>query len=97
MRKLILCRMAVTAVGAASMATSAPAAAGDYAYCLQGRDMGYPGDCSYSTYAQCMASASGRYATCGVNPRVGYGQGYGYGYGYGQPPAPRGRRHYYSY
>ena len=97
MRNLILGLLAVTAAGAANLAISAPAAAGDYAYCLQGRDMGYPGDCSYSTYAQCMASASGRYATCGVNPRVAYGQGYGQGYGqaYGQMPAPRGRR--YSY
>jgi hypothetical protein len=89
MRKLILGLMAVTAVGAAtlatSVATSAPAAAGDYAYCLQGGGFGYPGECSYSTYAQCQASASGRRAYCNVNPRVAYGQ----------MPAPRGRG--YSY
>jgi len=84
MGKLALALMAVTAAGAATLATSAPAAAGDYPYCLQGRDMGYPGDCSYSTYGQCMASASGRFAYCGLNPRVAYGQTY----------APRGRRYY---
>jgi hypothetical protein len=84
MRKLMLGLMALTAVGAATLTTSAPAAAGDYAYCLQGRDMGYPGDCSYSTYAQCMASASGRYASCGINPRVAYGQA----------QYPRGRGYY---
>jgi hypothetical protein len=66
--------MAVTAAGAANLATSAPAAARDYPWCVQGRDIGYPGDCSYTTYAQCMASASGRLAYCGVNPRVAYGQ-----------------------
>ena len=82
MRNLILGLMAVTAAGVATLATSAPAAAYDYAYCLQGRDTGYPGDCSYATYAQCMASASGRYAYCGVNPRVAYGQ----------MPGSRGRR-----
>ncbi len=83
MRKLILGLMAVTAVGAATLATSAPAAAHDYPYCLQGRDMGYPGDCSYATYAQCQASASGRYAYCGLNPRAAYGA------------MPRGRRYVY--
>jgi hypothetical protein len=82
MRNLILGLMAMTAAGVATLATPAPAAAYDYAYCLQGRDMGYPGDCSYATYAQCMASASGRYAYCGVNPRAAYGQA----------QAPRGRR-----
>lgn len=88
MRKLILGLMAVTAVGAAtfatSVATSAPAAAFDYPYCLQGKETGYPGECSYATYAQCQASASGRYAYCGVNPRVAYGQ----------MLAPRGRGRY---
>ena len=83
MRKLMLGLLALTAIGAATLTTSAPAAAGDYAYCLQGRDTGYPGDCSYSTYAQCMASASGRYASCGINPRVAYGA------------SPRGRGYYY--
>ena len=74
MRKLVLALMAVTAAGAATLATSAPAAAHDYPYCLQGRDTGVPGDCSYATYAQCMASASGRYAYCNVNPRAAFGQ-----------------------
>ena len=74
MRKLVLALMAATAAGAATLATTAPAAAYDYPYCLQGRDTGIPGDCSYSSYAQCMASASGRYAYCNVNPRAAYGQ-----------------------
>lgn len=74
MRKLILAVMAVTAAGAATLATSAPAAAHDYPWCVQGKGVGYPGDCSYTSYAQCMASASGRQAYCGVNPRVAYGQ-----------------------
>ena len=74
MRKTILAVMTVLAAGAASMAGSAPAAAYDYPYCVQGRGVGYPGDCSYQTYAQCQASASGRFATCGVNPYVAFGQ-----------------------
>lgn len=38
-------------------------------YCLQGRIWGYPGNCAFSTYQQCMASASGTLASCGLNPR----------------------------
>ncbi|MCA1385646.1 MULTISPECIES: DUF3551 domain-containing protein [Bradyrhizobium] len=37
-------------------------------YCLQGRAWGYPGNCQFSTYSQCMATASGTYAYCGINP-----------------------------
>jgi Protein of unknown function (DUF3551) len=38
-------------------------------YCLQGRQWGYPGNCQFSSYNQCMASASGTNASCGINPR----------------------------
>jgi hypothetical protein len=38
-------------------------------YCLQGQHWGYPGNCHFSSYRQCMASASGTNASCGINPR----------------------------
>jgi hypothetical protein len=89
MRKIVLAVMALATAGVASVAAPAPAQAG--AWCVQGRDEGYPGDCSYSSYAQCQASASGRFAYCGINPRAAYrrqgpprGQ-YGEPYGYYQP------------
>jgi hypothetical protein len=41
-------------------------------YCLQGRIWGYPGNCQFATYRQCMASASGTDAYCGINPRSAY-------------------------
>ena len=37
-------------------------------YCLQGRQWGYPGNCQFSSYQQCMATASGTDAGCGINP-----------------------------
>lgn len=37
-------------------------------YCLQGRAWGYPGNCQFATYEQCMATASGTDAYCGINP-----------------------------
>ena len=70
MRKLILTMVALSAAGVATLATSAPAAAYDYPWCVQGRGVGIPGDCSYQTYGQCQASASGRGLYCNSNPRA---------------------------
>lgn len=62
-------------VGLGSPSTGAPRHRSDYItsapqdlYCLQGRIWGYPGNCQFSSYSQCMATASGTYAYCGVNP-----------------------------
>lgn len=62
---------AVVAITVASFGMSTPAAAQDR-YCLQGRIWGYPGNCQFASYAQCMASASGTNAYCGINPRYAY-------------------------
>jgi hypothetical protein len=74
MRHAMLAILALLAAGAAVTAGSGPAAAFDYPYCIQGRGWGVPGDCSYRTYAQCMATASGRDVYCNVNPRVAFRQ-----------------------
>jgi hypothetical protein len=74
MRSTVLATLALTVATVATVAGSSPAAAYDYPYCLQGRTIGIPGDCSYSSYGQCMASASGRGLYCNVNPRFAYGQ-----------------------
>ena len=86
MRKTVLALKTVLATGTASMVGSAPAAAYDYPYCLQGRGVGIPGDCSYPTYAACQMAASGRALSCNINPRVAFG------------PLPQRRaRVYYQY
>jgi hypothetical protein len=66
MRRALLALM----VGCAASATvTMPASARDYRYCIKGCDFGAGlGDCSFSTYQQCQASASGRVATCAENP-----------------------------
>lgn len=74
MRNAVIAIMALSAATAATITASTPAAAHDYPYCVEGRGVGIPGDCSYSTYGQCMASASGRGLSCNVNPRVAFGQ-----------------------
>ena len=59
--------LALMAAGAVSVAT--PAAAGEFAYCIKGCDFGAgAGDCSFSSLAQCQATASGRDASCAANP-----------------------------
>lgn len=82
MRKLGFVVMTVLATGFAIFASSGPARAYDYPWCAQGRGFGWPGDCSYQTYAQCMASASGRDLYCNINPRAAFAR------------EPRGRRVY---
>lgn len=43
-------------------------------YCLQGRKSGYPGNCEFSTYQQCLATASGTDEGCGINPMKAFAQ-----------------------
>lgn len=46
-----------------------PAMARDYPYCIRGCDFGGGlGNCSFSSYEQCQATASGREASCAANP-----------------------------
>ena len=59
--------LALMAAGAVSIA--APAMAGEFPYCNKGCDFGASaGDCSFSSLAQCQATASGRDASCAANP-----------------------------
>jgi len=60
---------ALIAIGAIAGIDPAPATAGEFPFCIRGCDFGSGlGDCSFSSYQQCQASASGRAATCAANP-----------------------------
>ena len=72
MRKFLLAAAALAALG--TIGTSVPASAAEFQYCLQGRGVGYPGDCQYRSFAECQATASGRALSCGFNPRFVYAQ-----------------------
>ena len=67
MRRLLLATLAVSVL--ATIGYVAPASAARDRYCLQGRHWGFPGNCHFSSHHQCMASASGTGAHCGLNPR----------------------------
>jgi hypothetical protein len=59
------------AIGLVVAATSISPAAAQNRYCLQGRSWGYPGN-QFSSFQECLASASGTGAACGINPRYAY-------------------------
>ncbi len=97
MRKVMMTAAGLVGIALVSGGGATPAAAGyDYPWCVQGRGVGYPGDCSYQTFEQCRASASGRAAGCGVNPRVAFDPARRGPAVYVDMPPPR-RVHRYSY
>lgn len=83
MRAAILAIM--MAIGATTMIDTTPAQARDLPFCIKGQ--GYDsalGSCSFWTYEQCQATASGRLNYCDINP---------YYQGTAAPAEPRRRRH----
>ena len=66
MRSLILAALTTSATIFATGVT--PVAASEYRYCLQGDDYAGAGDCKFTSYPQCQATASGRTAYCAANP-----------------------------
>ena len=71
--RTMLAILALLAAGTAANAGSASASpvSYDYPWCVMGGELGYSGDCSYKTRAQCLASASGRWNLyCDVNRRL---------------------------
>ncbi|VIO72154.1 hypothetical protein CI1B_42280 [Bradyrhizobium ivorense] len=83
-RPLLVLLAAVISVTAVSTASAGqryhrerPVYAANDRFCLQGRIWGYPGNCQFATYGQCMATASGTDAYCDVNPQYYFArQGY---------------------
>lgn len=72
------CKVLIAVLATVSALTVAgsisPASAGQDSYCLQGRQSGYPGNCQFSTYQQCLATASGTSEGCGINPMRAFAQ-----------------------
>jgi hypothetical protein len=73
MRYLLLTFAAVSAFGTA-VATTPPASAQEFPYCIVGKDAGYPGDCEYRSLPECNATVSGRFGYCAINPSYAYHQ-----------------------
>ena len=69
--RTIIAILALLAAGTAAIAGSASPVSYDYPWCVYSGELGYSGDCSYETRAQCLASASGRWILyCDINRRL---------------------------
>ena len=73
MRSTIL---ALSAAGVLGVAAIGPAHAvgSRYPFCLQGNDSPGLSNCTFTSYEQCQASASGRFLYCVANPYYGGGE-----------------------
>jgi hypothetical protein len=67
MRHLVLALLAGSGLAIAGIAPAA-AVGTHYPFCMQGDDAPALSDCSYTSYAQCEATASGRLLYCTANP-----------------------------
>jgi Protein of unknown function (DUF3551) len=71
MRRMVLALLAMSGlaiVGTAAGTAPAHAIGTKYPYCLQGNEYPALSNCSYTSYAQCQATASGRFLYCMENP-----------------------------
>jgi hypothetical protein len=82
MRKVFLVILAAAGLG---LAATLPAGAvgSRYPFCLQGNDSPGLSNCTFTSYQQCQATASGRFLYCVANPFYAGG---------GEPGVYRGRR-----
>ena len=82
MRNVVL---ALLAAGGLAMVGSAPAEAVGtrYPFCIQGDEFPGLSNCTFTSYEQCQATASGRFLYCIENPFYNAG---------GDPPGNRGPR-----
>ena len=81
--------LALAAAGGLAMVGMAPAEAVGtrYPFCLQGNDSPGLSNCTFTSYEQCQASASGRFLYCVANPFYAGGREPGF-YRERRPPPP---------
>lgn len=77
-------------IGLALLPTGSAQAVGSrYPFCLQGDEFPGLSNCTYTSYQQCQASASGRFLTCIANPYFNPGGDPRAGAGYRRGPSAR--------
>ena len=90
--------MVLAAIGGLAAIGIAPAGAVGvrYPFCIQGNDQPGLSNCTFTSYEQCQATASGRFLTCIANPYFGGGDD-PRAYGRRPPPPPPYLPGYRSY
>jgi hypothetical protein len=78
MRSIVASTIAASlaAAGLLAVAGASPAAAAprQYAWCERTDTTGFTPSCTFTSYAQCMATVSGQRGDCVQNPYLAYGQ-----------------------
>jgi Protein of unknown function (DUF3551) len=69
-------RSILMATAAILIASSAPSMARDYPWCARTITNPDFGDCSFTSYRQCMATVSGQRGECITNPRLAFSRQY---------------------
>ncbi|HKS19437.1 MAG TPA: DUF3551 domain-containing protein [Bradyrhizobium sp.] len=88
MRNVITLLLAAGALAAAGFAP-AEAVGTRYPFCIQGSDQPGLSNCTFTSYEQCQATASGRFLACIANPYyIGGGDDPRAYHGRRPPPAP---------
>ena len=82
MRKVILAVLIASGMAAIG-AAPAEAVGSRYPFCIQGNEQPGLSNCTFTSYEQCQATASGRFLTCIANP---------YYIGESEPPPAAGYR-----
>ena len=67
MRNIVLALLAAGGLAVAGL-TPAEAVGSRYPFCLQGNDSPGLSNCTFTSYQQCQATASGRFLYCVANP-----------------------------
>ncbi len=70
MRRYLSILVTIGSMAAINTVPASASPAGNAPFCLKGCEVGGEGigDCSFTSYAQCQATASGRTASCAINP-----------------------------
>jgi hypothetical protein len=74
MRYSLAAIFAAFAVSLITIPTHAQAQGREFPYCIRHWGEAGPGNCRFTTFRQCMATASGLNANCFRNPRLARGQ-----------------------
>ena len=67
-------RTVLAAAALLTMLGASPSMARDYPYCERSTSTGFNPSCTFTSYAQCMATVSGQRGDCIVNPRLAFAE-----------------------
>ncbi len=74
MRSILAATALLVAAGGLSGIAATPAEAREYPWCSRTSASGFNPSCTFTSYAQCMATVSGQRGDCMQNPVLAFGE-----------------------